>query len=408
MTTSLPDAAPLPNTRSPECPFDPPAELAGLREKHPVSPMAFPDGHVGWLVTTHALVRAVLSDPRFSARAELLHFPVPGPTATAKPRPAPPGIFTQTDPPEHTRYRHLLTGQFTVRRMRGLTERVQEIASDHLDAMERHGPPVDLMRSFALPIPSLVICELLGVPYSDRESFQEHSTALMRLDNSPQEMFAAYNALRDFMGKLVLAKRAKPTDDLLSGLTTSGLTDEELTNIGFTLLGAGHETTANMLSLGAFALLRHPDQLAVLRADPGGIDQAVEELLRYLSIIPCTVRVALEDVELGGQTIKAGQTVTLSVPAANRDPQRFADPDSLDLRRSASGHVAFGHGIHQCIGQQLARVEMRVGYAALFERFPTLRLAVAPEEVPLRDDMLIYGVHSLPVTWDATLRDGDV
>lgn len=221
-------------------------------------------------------------------------------------------------------------------------------------------------------------------------------------------MFAAYNALRDFMGKLVLAKRAKPTDDLLSGLTTSGLTDEELTNIGFTLLGAGHETTANMLSLGAFALLRHPDQLAVLRADPGGIDQAVEELLRYLSIIPCTVRVALEDVELGGQTIKAGQTVTLSVPAANRDPQRFADPDSLDLRRSASGHVAFGHGIHQCIGQQLARVEMRVGYAALFERFPTLRLAVAPEEVPLRDDMLIYGVHSLPVTWDATLRDGDV
>ncbi|MEU8270353.1 cytochrome P450 [Sphaerisporangium sp. NPDC049002] len=401
MTTPLPSAAPLPTTRAPGCPFDPPPELTELREKHPVSPMLFPDGHVGWLVTSHALTRAVLADPRFSARAELLHFPLPGPTATAERRPAPPGIFTQTDPPEHTRYRHLLTGQFTVRRMRRLTGRIEEITADHLDAMERHGPPVDLMEAFALPIPSLVICELLGVPYSDRELFQEQSTALMRLDNSPQEMFAAYTALREFMGELVLAKRAKPTDDLLSGLTAGPLTDEELTNIGFTLLGAGHETTANMLSLGAFALLRHPDQLAVLRADPDGVDEAVEELLRYLSIIPCTVRVALEDVELGGQVIKEGQTVTVSVPAANRDPDRFPHPDTLDLHRSASGHVAFGHGIHQCIGQQLARIEMRVGYPALFDRFPTLRLAVPPEEVPLRTDMLIYGVHSLPVTWDA-------
>jgi cytochrome P450 len=390
----------LPTTRASGCPFDPPPELASLREEYPVSPMAYPDGHVGWLVTSRALVRAVLADPRFSARAELQHFPLPGPTATRKPQPAPPGIFTQTDPPEHTRYRHLLTGQFTVRRMRRLTARIREITAEHLDAMDRHGPPVDLVQAFALPIPSLVICEMLGVPYADRDRFLAHTATLMRLDVSGEEMYAAYTALQEFMLELVLAKRAEPTDDLLSGLTTSDLTDEELTNIGFTLLGAGQETTANMLALGAFALLRHPDQLAILRSDPGVTDNAVEELLRYLSIIPATIRVALEDVELGGRLIKAGDAVTVSVPAANRDPEHFTDPGTLDLRRHATGHVAFGHGIHQCLGQQLARVEMQVGFPALFERFPTLRLAVAPDEIPTRDDMLIYGVHRLPVAWD--------
>ncbi|GAA4917149.1 cytochrome P450 [Nonomuraea thailandensis] len=379
-------------------PFDPPAELGELRESRPITPLAYPDGHQGWLVTSHALVREVLADRRFSARSELRHLPVDSGGQAGQP--APPGMFISTDPPVHTRYRHLLTGEFTVRRMRRLAERIEEITRVHLDAMERQGPPADLVAAFTAPIPAVVICELLGVPEQDRERFMAQGTTLMRTDVPHEEKIAAYLAMQAHMKELVLARRAAPTDDMLSGLTRSDLTDEELANIGFMLLGAGLDTTANMLALGTFALLRNPAQLAVLRSEPGGVDQVVEELLRYLSVVPFLVRTALEDVELGGERVGAGETVTISIAAANRDPGRFADPDRLDLVRASGGHVAFGHGVHQCLGQQLARVEMRAGFSALFERFPSLRLAVEPGEVPLRTDMLIYGVHRLPVTWD--------
>ncbi|MFI7643087.1 cytochrome P450 [Nonomuraea sp. NPDC049400] len=396
MTDRPSAAASFPLTRP--TPFDPPAELARHRQEGAVSRLAYPDGHVGWLVTGYELVRAVLSDPRFSSRAELAHTPLPSASIAAEARPAPPGFFLQTDAPEHTRYRHLLTGQFTVRRMRALRPRISEITDDCLDDMAWHGPPVDLVQALALPIPSLVICELLGVPYEDREEFQRHSAALARVGASHEETMGAYLALTGFMGELVAARRAMPGDDLLSGLTSSDLTDEELTNIGFMLLGAGHETTANMIALGTMALMEHRDQINALNKDP---ERVVEELLRYLSVVPFTVRTALADVELGGRLIKAGESVTVSIAAANRDPGRFADPDTLDLLRSAGTHIAFGHGIHQCLGQQLARIEMQIAYPALFARFPTLRLAVPEQEVPLRTDMLIYGVHRLPVTWEA-------
>ncbi|MFE0026671.1 cytochrome P450 [Amycolatopsis sp. NPDC059021] len=388
-------AEPLPMTRVPGCPFDPPAELAKLRQTQPLSRMAYPDGHVGWLATTHELVRAVLADSRFSARAELLHPPIPG-AGGGTGQPAPPGIFTQTDAPEHTRYRRLLTGQFTVRRMRLLTERVEEITAACLDEMERAGDTADLMRAFALPIPGHVICELLGVPESGRERFQDEAQVLMRVDAPPEERFAVYTAMQDYLRELVRGKRAEPADDLLGGLAESDLTDEELTNIAFVLLGAGFDTTANMIALGAFALLENPALIPAVAGDAGAM---TEELLRYLSVIPCTVRVALEDVELAGQLVKAGEAVTVSVPAANHDPARFPDPDVLDPHRATAGHVAFGHGVHQCLGQQLARVEMQVALPALFARFPGLRLAVPAEDVPLRTNMLIYGVHELPVTW---------
>jgi cytochrome P450 len=246
-----------------------------------------------------------------------------------------------------------------------------------------------------------MICELLGVPYADRESFQRHTAALTGADATPQEQYAAFGALGQYLRGLVPAKRANPTDDLLSDLTTSNLTDAELAGVASFLLGAGLDTTANMLALGTFALLSHPEQLAALREDPELIDAAVEELLRYLSIAHTGARSALEDVELDDHVIKAGETVALAVGAANRDPEKFADPDRLDLRRQATGHLAFGHGIHQCLGQQLARVEMQVAFPALLNRFPTLRLAVPAEEVPLRHGMDIYGVRRLPVTWDA-------
>lgn len=296
----------LPVTRPEGCPFDPPQELGRIREANPITRMTYPDGHVGRLVTGHALTRAVLADTRFSSRYELMHFPLPIPGVTESP-PAPVGDLTGIDAPEHTRYRRLLTGRFTVRRMRVLTERVEQITAEHLDAMENHGPSVDLVEAFAHPVPAMMICELLGVPYEDRATFN-------------------------------------------------------------------------------FALLNHPDQLAALCADPSGVDLAVEELLRYLTITHTNVRAALEDVELDGHLIRAGETVTLAVQTANRDPERFPDPDTLDLSRQATGHLAFGHGIHQCLGQQLARVEMRVALPALFGRFPTLRLAVPAEDVPLRHE----------------------
>ncbi|WP_137034825.1 cytochrome P450, partial [Streptomyces albus] len=239
-----------------------------------------------------------------------------------------------------------------------------------------------------------------GVPYADRDRFRGQVAALFGQTAAPETREGALGELFAYLNELVLAKRAEPTDDLLSELTTSDLDDEELAGIGSLLLAAGLDTTANMLALGTFALLSNPGQLAALRAEPALAGQAVEELLRYLSVADPLVRAALEDIEVEGRLIRAGETVTVSVQAANRDPRRFPRPDGLDLRREAVGHLAFGHGAHQCLGQQLARAEMTVAFPALLARFPTLRLAVPAHEVRMRERSNIYGVLSLPVTWD--------
>ncbi|MFF3665730.1 cytochrome P450 [Microtetraspora malaysiensis] len=391
----------LPTARQPGCPFDPPKELIDAREHSPISRFPFPDGHQGWLITGYDLVRSVLADSRFSSRRELMrHHPLVDFGDIEVP-PAPSGEFILMDEPQHSRYRKPLVGKFTVRRMRLLTERVEQITADHLDAMEKAGPSADLVTAFAKPIPAIVICELLGVPYEDRGRFQDQIDKFLGGETSDEELIAAYTATQQYLAELVVAKRANPTDDVLSDLTDSDLTDEELRGMALILLSAGFDTTANMLALGTFALLQNPAQLAALRAEPALIDGAVEELLRYLTVVKSFMRTALEDVELGGHTIKAGTTVILSYNTANRDPGRFTDPHVLDLRRQDGGHLAFGHGIHQCLGQQLARVEMRVALPALLNRFPTLRLAVPAEEVALRPEIAdVYGVKSLPVTWE--------
>jgi cytochrome P450 len=401
MSESVHTVTTLPTARPSGCPFDPPAELIDAREHGPISRYSFPDGHQGWLVTGYDLVRSALADSRFSSRRELMrHHPLVDFGDIEVP-PAPPGEFLLMDEPQHSRYRKPLVGKFTVRRMRLLTERVEQITAEHLDAMEKAGPTADLVTAFAKPIPAMVICELLGVPYEDRGSFQEQVDMFLGGETGDDELIAAYTATQDYLAGLVAAKRANPTDDVLSDLMDGDLTDEELRGMSLILLSAGLDTTANMLALGTFALLRNPAQLAALRADPTLADQAVEELMRYLSVAKTFMRTTLEDVELGGQTIKAGTTVILSYNTANRDPERFSDPHLLDLRRQDGGHLAFGHGIHQCLGQQLARVEMRVAFPALVGRFPTLRLAVPAEEVALRPETAdIYGVKSLPVTWD--------
>ncbi|MBP2323242.1 cytochrome P450 [Kibdelosporangium banguiense] len=380
-------------TRNAKCPFDPPGDLSRIRDVSPLSRMKYPSGHVGWLATGRATVRSVLADSRFSARTELMNLPTPGATS-AQPPPAEPGDFTGMDDPRHSRYRRLLTGQFTVRRMRTLTDRIEQITAQQLAEMDRTGPVVDLVQAFARPIPALMICELLGVPYDQREIFQHDAELITGSSDPTEELYAAYGRLQEFLRNLVLAKRAEPSDDILSGLVTSDLTDEELATIAVVLLGAGLGTTMNMLTMGTLAILQQPEQFEAMRENT---DQAVEELLRYLTIVPFLVRVALEDVELDGHEIKAGETVTLSLQAANRDPAQFTAPDVLDVQRQSSGHVAFGHGVHQCLGQQLARIEMRVALRGLVDRFPDMRLAVPFEDLRVRADSLIFDVHELPV-----------
>ncbi|MFI9504737.1 cytochrome P450 [Nocardia sp. NPDC052566] len=400
MSEALHAVTTMPAERRPGCPFDPPAELIEARRHGPISRYTFPGGEPGWLITGYDLVRSIVADSRFSSRRELMLHPTIDYSGFETP-PAPPGEFLLMDEPQHGRYRKPLAGKFTARRMRLLTERVEQITADHLDAMEKAGPPSDLLTAFARPIPAVMICELLGVPYEERDSFQDNVESFMNGETSDEDLMAAVTATYDYLTGLVAAKRANPTDDILSDLTDSDLTDEELRGMAFLLLAAGFDTTANMLALGTFALLCHPGQLAALRADPALTDQAVEELLRYLSVAKTFMRTALEDVELAGQTIKAGQVVIASYHTANRDPERFTDPHTLDLHRSSDGHLAFGHGTHLCLGAQLARVEMRVAFPALLNRFPSLRLAVPAEEVPVRPEAAdIYGVKSLPVTWD--------
>jgi len=400
MTEPLPDPVFMPLARTTR--LDPPPELAMLRAERPISRMRFPDGHVGWLVTSHTLARKVLADRRFSSRNQyrrpVIRLPI---VNKAGLRPMLPGAFIAMDPPDHTRFRRLLGAQFSERRMRRLESWIAGVVDERLDAMARSGGPVDLVRTFALPIPSLVICELLGVPYADRDKFQYYSEMLVRLDARPEDAEAARVAFLDFLVALVRHKRERLADDLISGLVSTGeLTEEEIAGVAFLLLFAGHETTANMIAIGVFTLLSNPRQLAALRADTSLADGAIEELLRYLSVVQLgTVRGALVDVVVGGHTIRAGESVCVSLPAANRDPDRFADPDTLDITRDTTGHLAFGHGVHRCLGQPLARIEMRIGYTALLRRFPGLRLAVDPAEVRMRTDRIIYGVHELPVTW---------
>jgi cytochrome P450 len=385
-------------------PFDPPEVLGDLRERSPLIPMRFADGHVGWFVTGYSAVRSVLSDPRFSARPERHHLVVELPMARAfagRLNMSVSGMFHLQDPPEHTRYRRALAAEFTGQRMKLLEPRIVEITRTCLDGMEKSGSPADLVEQFAFPVPSLVICELLGIAHDDRESFRWAVATMSHWGSSVEETRRALDTVLGFFPPLIRQKRQHPGDDLLSRLIrNSPLNDEELATIGYILFAGGFETTANMLALGTFALLEHPAQKELLCGDPSLAGNAVEELLRYLTIGHIgPQRAATEDVEIEGVLIRKGQAVMVSLPAANRDPAHFVDPDELDITKPAGGHVAFGHGVHGCLGQQLARVEMRVAYPALFGRFPGLHLAVPAGEVPTKHDTMAYGVQRLPVAW---------
>lgn len=380
-----------------EKPFDPPQVM---RADGPIHRMTFPDGHEGLLVTGYQLGRRILSDSRFSSAAHHKHLAFPSDRPSDLEADIP-GLFEHMDPPDHTRFRRRLAGQFTLRRMRLLASRIEEITTEYADAMLRKGPPADLVSDFAVPVSSQVICELLGVPVTDRERFEGNSEKLLRLDVDPQEAQASLKDLVDLTAELLMRKKAEPADDVLSVLVAGDdITIEESVGATLLLLVAGHETTANMLSLGTYALLDNPEQTALLRADESLVENAVEELLRYLTVVHVGVqRTATEDVEIDGVTLREGETVLIHLPTANRDPHQFTGPDRLDVTRGGVSHLTFSHGIHQCLGQQLARLELRIGYTTLLRRFPDLRLAAAPEDIPMRSDMTVYGVHTLPVAW---------
>jgi cytochrome P450 len=310
------------------------------------------------------------------------------------------------DDPEHARLRRMVTAAFSIRQVEALRPAIQKIVDGLIDTMLAGPKPVDLVQGFALPVPSLVICELLGVPYADHDFFQANSKILIKRTSTVEQARVATQQLLDYLDQQIGVKLAHPADDLLSTLAERVRAGEfsrrEAAGMGMLLLTAGHETTANMIALGTLALLQNPDQLARLRKsdDPKTVASAVEELLRYLSIVHSgRRRVALEDIEVGGVTIRAGEGVVLSNDVANRDPDAFPDPDQLDIDRNPRHHVAFGFGVHQCLGQPLARVELQVVYSTLYRRIPTLKLAVDLDEIPFKHDGNVYGVYALPVTW---------
>jgi cytochrome P450 len=385
--------------------FDPIPELREIRETAGVRTATNSFGMTVYLVTRYEDVKAVLSDHVRFSNARPPGFVVPGAPAVSDEELASSraGNLLGLDPPEHQRLRRMLTPEFTIRRMKRFEPRIVEIVDQHLDAMENAGPPVDLVESFALPIPSLVICELLGVPYDDRDDFQRRSARQLDLSIPIADRMDLQRQGRAYMQSLVERARRQPGDDILGMLVRehgTECTDDELIGVAGLLLLAGHETTSNMLGLGTLALLRHPEQLAAVRDDPDAAAPAIEELLRWLSIVHSAIpRVTTTEVEVAGVPIPAGELVFVSLPSGNRDPGFIDSPELLDIRRGAPGHLAFGHGVHHCLGAPLARMEMRIAFPALLRRFPTLALAEDFDDVQFRSFHFIYGLKSLAVTW---------
>jgi cytochrome P450 len=402
-TLSVSETVPdFPMARAAKCPFDPPPQVLAAE---PISRVKIWDGSTPWLITDYETQRSVLGDPRFSADSRKDGYPAV--SAAVRARRERGRAFISMDDPEHGRHRRMLTRNFMIKRVEAMRPRVQEIVDGLIDDMLAGPKPADLVTAFALPVPSLVICELLGVPYADHDFFQARSKKIVTRDTPVDEAVRASDDLREYLLDLVAAKEKQPTDDMIGRLVADQLangelTREEVAGMASLMLIAGHETTANMIALGTLALLEHPAQLAELRDtdDPKLVANAVEELLRYLTIVHGgRRRVATEDVEVAGQLIRAGEGVILANDAANRNEAAFPEPDRLDIHRDARHHVSFGFGVHQCLGQPLARMELQVVYSTLYRRIPTLELAIPFEEVPFKHDAFVYGVHSLPVTW---------
>ncbi|AZM93635.1 MULTISPECIES: cytochrome P450 [Streptomyces] len=383
------------------CPYHPPAAYDPLRGGAPLKRVTFFDGRSVWAVTGHAAARALLADARLSSDSENEAFPVPSERYAGLLRRRTP--LLGVDDPEHNRQRRLLIPGFTLRRTHAMRPRIQEVVDQLIDDMVAKGPKAELVDDFALPMPSKVICTMLGVPYADHAFFEEQSRRLLR-GPGLSDVEDARDRLEDYLRALIEARQAEPgegmLDDIIRERAAVGELDAgELAGLAFILLVAGHETTANMVSLGVYTLLEHPERLAELRADPSLVPAAVEELMRYLSIVEGMLRVAVEDIEIAGETIRKDDGVVFSLSLVNRDESVYPRPDVLDWRRSARHHVGFGHGIHQCLGQNLARAEMEIALGTLITRLPGLRLDAPAREIPFKPGDTIQGIVRLPVAW---------
>ncbi|MFG7942311.1 cytochrome P450 [Streptomyces cacaoi] len=378
--------------RAARCPFSPVDELYDAQKDEELSRVKVPSPMLGEfdavVVTRYDDVKTVLADSGLRMGGAM---------------PYQPGNLLSYDGPEHTKLRRMLTASFTTKRARELRPGIEAVVGSALDAVEEAGQGADLVQLFSTPIPTLVICELLGVPYADREGFQHRTALALDLAQSREVQMEKAAEMMAYMGRLVALHRESPGDNVLGRVVREygdQLSDEELAGIGNMLLIAGHETIANTLSASIALLLQHPEQLAAVRDDPSVTHSAVEELLRYISPATILPRQAADEICVRDQKIDKGEYVVPSVLAANRDLGADGqDPDRLDVRRPAQRHFAFGFGPHQCLGQQLARMELRVALPALFARFPTLRSAVPLEELGYRTNALVFGVNALPVVW---------
>lgn len=375
-------------------------ELAEICGEQPVLRVSLPFGGDAWLVTRHADVKVVLADPRFS-RAAAVGDHVPRTVAVGLPSTS----MLSMDPPEHSRLRRRVANAFTVRRIEALRPRAQQIVDGLVDTMIAAGPSADLTRTLTWPLPITVICELLGVPVADRDRFNDWVDGLLMLSD-PAQSAQARGHLNEYLAGLIAIRRADPTDDLLGELVTVReekdlLAEEDLVSLGVSLLSAGQEATANQLGNFVYTLLTNPHLWQDLVDDPGLIPDAVEELSRIIPISATAgfTRIATEDVELSGQIVRAGDAVVAELGLANRDPEVFDHPEEIDFHRGAVPHLTFGHGVHHCLGAQLARMELRIVLETLIRRLPGLRLAVPVDQMSWRTERLIRGVAALPVTW---------
>jgi cytochrome P450 len=383
--------------------FHPPAEYLRLQAEHRAHRVRLASGLPAVLVTRHEDVRALLADARLSADETVPGYPFLYAGAFESPLT---GTFMRADGEAHHRIRRMLAKEFTAKRAGALRDDAAAIVAECLDRMDRAGRSADLVPDLAFPVPSRLICRLLGVPFADRDVLERNTRAMIDTSSGRDQVQAALGAIMGYLDELVRRRVVEPGDDLLSRLVVEQLRPgrldrHELLTIALILLVGGHETTATMIGLGVYALLVHHDQLDILLADPSGWPVAVEEVLRHQTIVQNPIqRVALADIPVGEDVIRAGEGVLLVLEAANRDPRAFADPDRLDVRRCARDHVAFSFGAHHCLGHALARMELAVVFRLLFERFPTLRLAVPADEVPVRPNTVgLFGVESLPVAW---------
>jgi cytochrome P450 len=380
---------------------DPYPVYARLRAAGPVHRIRMPEGADAWLVVGHEAGRAVLADPRLSKEWRNAS-PALGVAQVSSGR-----TMLSSDPPFHARLRGLVTREFTPRRIEQLAPRIQEMTDGLLDTMlAAPGRRADLAEALSFPLPMGVICELLGVPFLDRDAFRALSNIALSSTDA-EERAAAAKAMPVQLAALIADKRAQPGDDLMSALITASdeegdrLSADELLGMAWLLLVAGHETTVNLISNGVLALLTHPGQLADLRADMSLMERAVEEMLRYDGPVETpTYRFTTEPMDIGGTLVPGGgELVLVALSDANRDPLRHEDPGRFDIRRDARGHLAFGHGIHYCLGAPLARLEARIAIRSLLERCPGLALDIDPAAISWRTGMLIRGPHTLPVSW---------